>query len=184
MVSPSEQYISDSPDGSLCLCWPTRLSCFLHIRSAELLTWNKQLCVQNKTSHRTTSYNQNTFRPLASSFRCTLCETERRYFIVFWGLNQKESLCALKSDWRSVVRRWQYRWTLETTQAIGLFPLLLGALTTPLHAHLLQMTLCHPSVVHWDRTEYTGRWSQLCPRGFLPPLMTSKKPQRRAVFPS
>lgn len=41
---------------------------------AELMTWNKLLCVQNKSSQRTTPCNQNTPWPLAQSFHCTLFE--------------------------------------------------------------------------------------------------------------
>ena len=38
------------------------------------------------------------------------------------------------------------------------------------------LTYCkwHCATHLWDRTEYTGRWSQLCPRSYLPPPMTSK----------
>lgn len=163
-----QQYISD-PDGSLCcadpLGWAVFSTFIWSLKQAALCT------KQDITQNNQTKSNQNTHWP----FPLHSLWTKLWYFIflrfVTFCLYSNINSAPLYSKVRlkvchPLLTMGIKGWTLETTWAIGLFPLLLGALTTPLHAHLLQIALCHPSVVHWNRTVYTGGYSPLWPEAF------------------
>lgn len=148
----------------------------------ELRIWNSVY----KTWHRTTTRSHNTSWPLAQSFHWNFQRTKLWYFIILNRCFSQQHVPRVMLDCKVRLKVCHplltvgiEGWTLETTCAIGLFPLLLGALTTPLHAHLQQMTLCCGSL---EQNRGHGWLVLALPRSLLPPLMTSKTPTLQKYF--
>jgi len=129
---------------------------------------------KTKRSPRTTARQPQHGLTFAVKFPLHFPPNRRLRFHIFPTIT-RASFCVLKVS-SSPPADNRMGWTLETTFLS--FPLSgSGHLHLPLHAHLLQMTLCHPSAVHWVRTVHTGGWAQPGP-GLSSTSNDLQEPQR------
>lgn len=153
----------------------------------ERLTWNKRLCVQNKTSDGTTTYNQTqpTFGP---KFPLHSLRTKTWYFIFLrfdslYFLNnilRRVSLCV--QSWSAGLssaadNRMNSGNNLGNWLVSSAAPGAYNSITCSLTANDIVPPICG-----WLEQNCVHGWLvSALPRGFLPPLMTSKTSTRQNI---